>query len=65
MQPQFQFPFHPMAIPFVFPDQCTNILNYLAQVEEALGWYVYIAACATIMSEHDPDFKKVRRCSYC
>jgi hypothetical protein len=29
--------------------------------QEALGWYVYVAACASIMSDKDPDFNKVRR----
>jgi hypothetical protein len=28
--------------------------------QEALGWYVYVAACASIMSDKDPDFNKVR-----
>lgn len=28
-------------------------------LSEALGWYVFTAACASIMSEHDPDFSKV------
>lgn len=27
--------------------------------QEALGWYVYAAACARIMSDADPDFSKV------
>jgi hypothetical protein len=27
--------------------------------QEALGWYVYVAACASIMSDKDPDFNKV------
>lgn len=31
--------------------------------QEALGWYVYAAACARIMSDADPDFSKVSRCS--
>jgi hypothetical protein len=28
--------------------------------QEALGWYVYVAACASIMNDSDPDFNKVR-----
>lgn len=28
-------------------------------VQEALGWYIYIATCANLMSEKDPDFSKV------
>jgi hypothetical protein len=28
-------------------------------VKEALGWYIYVAACANILSEKDPDFSKV------
>lgn len=27
--------------------------------EEALGWYIYIAACANMMDTKDPDFNKV------
>eukprot|EP00878_Enallax_costatus_P007990 GHUV01008357.1.p2 GENE.GHUV01008357.1~~GHUV01008357.1.p2 ORF type:complete len:157 (+),score=52.54 GHUV01008357.1:959-1429(+) len=28
-------------------------------LEEAMGWYIYTAACASILSDQDPDFKKV------
>lgn len=28
-------------------------------VNVALGWYIYVAACANIMSDKDPDFSKV------
>jgi hypothetical protein len=28
-------------------------------LNEALGWYIYAATCATLMAEHDPDFRKV------
>lgn len=27
-------------------------------LEEAMGWYLYIAACATLLDEKDPDFTK-------
>lgn len=26
---------------------------------EALAWYIYIAVCANVMAENDPDFSKV------
>jgi hypothetical protein len=51
---------HSSGMPLLdlFGIKCTSVSLGWKSLEEALGWYVYIAVCASLMSPEDADARK-------